>query len=117
MQTSTLARMPRLFSSSRLTPQARRQLRLLGLTGADAAYAFLYGARIRRRGRLFIALRRCDMPFPDRSLDFAPKRDGILLELNATGWILSVSRDRLAHRKLRKRGGSAVSRTRPCRVR
>ena len=117
MQTSMLARMPRLFSPSRLTSQARRQLRLLGLTDADAAYAFLYGARIRRRGRLYIALRRCDMPWPDRSLDFVPKRDGILLELNATGWILSVTRDRLAHRKLRKRGGAVVSRTRNIRVR
>ena len=117
MQTRPLARMPRLFSPSRLTAQARRQLRLLGLTESDAAYAFLYGARIRHRGRLYIALRRCDMPYPDRSLDFVPRRDGIVLELNATGWILTVSRDRLAHRKLRKRGGSIVSRTRAGRVR
>lgn len=101
---------PRRFSACRCSQRARRQMHNLCICEADLRYAFTYGMRIRKPGKVFIVVRLRDMPSPDRKLDRVVQRNGIVLVLNQHGWIVDLSRDLDAGRKLRRTGTHLMAR-------
>jgi hypothetical protein len=119
MMPSPLAyRDPRRFSPARLSSHSRAEMQRLALDLEDIRYTFTWGARLRSAGggRLFIVLRRKDIPPVDRALERVRRREGVVLHLDRHGWIVHIERDRRAFRRLRSHRGEPIPRPRHTRL-